>query len=752
MKRITTLLKAFTIYAAIVAVSLPASLVYAAEEAADDGQTAEDYMSLQDVLYNTPFRQSCSDGSLSVAGTDGGAALKYKNPIIDHESPDPSIIRGEDGKYYMYASGFQQFVSSNMVKWEKINDGIKWIKGVPAKARDYWAPDIAKVGNLYVLTMSLNWDGLRRVGYATSKSAKGPFQYRGELINAKDRGVSGWGYDIDPQILETDKGIYLYYGSGRKYLKAVKLELNADGTDFTEKRQRSKVIFTTEHNIGPIPAEGSYVFKRGNYYYLFFSAGDWLNTARGTPYQLHVARSKSPTGPFEEKMKPILTGNDDFTHTGHNSVIRDAEGNDWIYYHAYPKGKSVRHTMLDRITWKDNWPTINDGHPSAGGDRTPLPGESPAVEPTNPGISCVCKTPGAASLGTTVGKVDKDFSLGADRGKRPVNLLKTLMTDFNFEDFQAAGIVGNFMHESGGEHLPPDVNEGGAAGPPKFSGGYGWAQWTGGRQVGMIDFAVAKGYMKSKKVHATDAANYAWLVHELTETAEKKAVPAVKATKDVSAAAAKFEEVFERAGVVANESRDEKARKVLNAYKNGTSVTDESGEDSSADCPADSTVGVEKSANFGHVVFPLKVKKSDINANELNTCTDPPTEGCHNYMAYDISTNTMPEVVAFAAGTVTYTSVDRCGGKYLSIWNEEAKLAVTYMHLSSHIGKDKKVKPGDHVGTIGNAAAGCGSEHLHIDASTDKVRQACSRRACSIQDHFRDISKDLKATYERLPE
>ena len=48
-----------------------------------------------------------------------------------------------------------------------------------------------------------------------------------------------------------------------------------------------------------------------------------------------------------------------------------------------------------------------------------------------------------------------------------------------------AGKLGNFQLESG---LNPRVNEGGRVGTPQMEGGYGVAQWTGGRQKNLIDF------------------------------------------------------------------------------------------------------------------------------------------------------------------------------------------------------------------------------------------------------------------------
>jgi arabinan endo-1,5-alpha-L-arabinosidase len=101
-----------------------------------------------------------------------------------------------------------------------------------------------------------------------------------------------------------------------------------------------------------------------------------------------VARSKSPFGPFEtlEQAKGvphsiILQASSRWLAPGHNSIVTDAAGTDWIVYHAVdsrrPREKpsdeiNTRRVMLiDRIRWVDGWPRI-DG-PSAIPEAAPVP-------------------------------------------------------------------------------------------------------------------------------------------------------------------------------------------------------------------------------------------------------------------------------------------------------------------------------------------------------------------------------------------
>lgn len=392
------------------------------------------------------------------------------------------------------------------------------------------------------------------------------------------------------------------------------------------------------------------------------------------------------------------------------------------------------------------------------------------VDYWDPGAGVCSEQPvGAADGGDvpTSVTVDKEFTLGTDKSTRPVILLKQLMTDFNLKDFQAAGVVGNFMLESGGKWLPPDFNQGAKSGAPPttdYGGGaaYGWAQWDSGRKKAFVEFSVANGYMKSGNVRASDAANYAYLTHELTETAESKVIPALKATTNSDKAAFAWQEIFERAGKPAQDVRNSYAKEVLNAFKSGGGVSENGSTGTSSDddstsetcaTPSDGgTVGTGESADFGQVAFPLKGGKSTVkNASIFNN--NDTDRGGHPYLAYDIYANAGTQVVAFASGTVTKVHSGSLGNG-VSIYNDKAKLVVYYTHMETvSVKAGAKISPGDPLGTLASEKKypDIHVDHLHIDASTDKVRQRCDRDGCSIQDHFRPIGKDLYSTFQALP-
>lgn len=122
--------------------------------------------------------------------------------------------------------------------------------------------------------------------------------------------------------------------------------------------------------------------------------------------------------------------------------------------------------------------------------------------------------------------------------------VSNLQHDFGLTRDQAAGIVANLWHESGG--MNSGINQGGAIGAPSSNmaddngNGYGIAQWGGSRKQGLIDYAHEHGLDPSSQ-----AANYGYLKQEL-ETSESGAISAVKSTNSAQAATVAFCDVFEK--------------------------------------------------------------------------------------------------------------------------------------------------------------------------------------------------------------
>jgi len=118
---------------------------------------------------------------------------------------------------------------------------------------------------------------------------------------------------------------------------------------------------------------------------------------------------------------------------------------------------------------------------------------------------------------------------------------------------QIAGVLGNFELESG---FNPRVNEGGKVGAPMGVGGYGFGQWTGGRQTGLVNFA------KQQKMDPGDPNLQAkFLLYELGGP-EKKAAAYLREAVSPEESARRFLTDFERAGIPKTKQRQEAARAI----------------------------------------------------------------------------------------------------------------------------------------------------------------------------------------------
>ncbi|MBE0436739.1 MAG: hypothetical protein IBX56_13140, partial [Methylomicrobium sp.] len=138
---------------------------------------------------------------------------------------------------------------------------------------------------------------------------------------------------------------------------------------------------------------------------------------------------------------------------------------------------------------------------------------------------------------------DASPSVGPESGDIGSRLMNDLMRDQGLTKEQAAGVVGNLMHESAGFKKMQEVN------PRGGRGGYGYAQWTGSRRKQFEAWAAQKGL----SVDSYEA-NYGFLNHELMGS-ENRSLRALKKTSSVAESTRVFHDTFERSGIPRMDSR-----------------------------------------------------------------------------------------------------------------------------------------------------------------------------------------------------
>lgn len=306
----------------------------------------------------------------------------YCNPVIRQDCPDPTVLRDKDGSFYLYSTAdlISIWHSNDMTHWARIGSAFSEETRPDENRYNYgkaelWAPEIRIINDKYVLFFSMWWgdDGTydgHSIAYAVSESPSGPFDYKGILVNSDPKYYPyyGTGHSIDQFYFEDNGRSYLSWGSFRGIFVA---ELSIDGN-----ASSIAVMPETIVQVAGNGYEGSCVYKKGEYYYLFASVGDWTG-GMGSTYRTVVGRSKNLFGPYLDKkgnnmldnaFEELISGDNRFAGTGHNSnIVEDDKGQTWMFYHAYDSlsADKGRQAMLDRIDWDDlGWTKVNDGHPS----------------------------------------------------------------------------------------------------------------------------------------------------------------------------------------------------------------------------------------------------------------------------------------------------------------------------------------------------------------------------------------------------
>ena len=323
----------------------------------------------------------------------------YQNPVLDSDFPDPSVLLAPDGYYYAYATqtryqgkvlNFQAARSLNLVDWEYLGEVMPQKPAWAATSQRFWAPDVCRhADGRYLLYFSAQPNdplaGLC-LGVAVAQEPAGPFLDSGQPLLIGTVGFE----DIDPMcFVEPGTGRQLlFWGSGFGPLRV--RELAADGLSFAPDSEEIVVITprsATDYASYGYLIEGSWVHYHAGWYYLFYSGDNCCGP--DARYAVLVARASTATGPYETLAEAtgtagtILNENHRWQAPGHNCVVTDAAGQDWLLYHAIDRlqptfeaindeqGYSRRVLLLDKVLYDElGWPHI--GTPSTGPRPAPI--------------------------------------------------------------------------------------------------------------------------------------------------------------------------------------------------------------------------------------------------------------------------------------------------------------------------------------------------------------------------------------------
>lgn len=319
--------------------------------------------------------------------------------VSDYPMAHDPVVAFCEGRYYLFTTGYGVGVmsSADMKTWESeapaLSEIPKWaLESVPGYRGHTWAPDIFYHDGTWYLYYSCSSFGKNSsaIGVATNKTLnpKSPdFKWvdHGPVVESVP-GRDNWNA-IDPNVIIDENGDgWMNFGSFWGGIKMVKLDKTL--TKVAEPQVWYGLCYRPEGTLpsydepdtaikpdarGKIfdPGEGAveapFIFKKGDWYYLFVSY-DLCCRGEKSTYKVVVGRSKKVTGPYVDHKGVslmegggtlVVEGNPQYAGVGHSATVT-FNGKDYLFFHGYDmKDASRAHLMIREITWNaDGWPKV----------------------------------------------------------------------------------------------------------------------------------------------------------------------------------------------------------------------------------------------------------------------------------------------------------------------------------------------------------------------------------------------------------
>ena len=306
-------------------------------------------------------------------------------PLVNHIfTADPSA-HFFNGKIYIYPShdidageafddlgshfameDYHVFSMENIESEAKDHGVALHVNDVAWAKQQMWAPDAnEKKGVYYLFFPAKDYEGVFRIGVATSKSPTGPFKARPEPIQNS--------FSIDPAVFKDDDGeYYMYFGGlwggqlqrwregvfnnnqpdspiahipkdNEPALLPFVAKMTDDLFEFAEAPKEIKIldeygelILAGDNNRRFF--EAAWLHKHQEKYYFSYSTGD--------THFICYAVGDSPYGPFTYQGKIL---NPVVGWTSHHSIC-SIKGKDYLFYHDSSLSNGVTHLRSIKMT------------------------------------------------------------------------------------------------------------------------------------------------------------------------------------------------------------------------------------------------------------------------------------------------------------------------------------------------------------------------------------------------------------------
>lgn len=290
----------------------------------------------------------------------------------DIRTHDPSTLIACDGEYWIFHTGrgVPSWRSKDLVTWQEgprvFEQSPAWVaQAVPENRNStFWAPDIIKAGDRYLLYYSVSSFGKKvsAIALATNTTldpASPNFQWRDEGIIVRSGTDTNFNA-IDPALFrDRDGKLWMTFGSFWTGLKLIELD------PVTGKRLAPDTPPRALAHDRAI--EAVFLHRRGEHYYLFINHGTCCRGINST-YHIRVGRSTAINGPYVDRDgrkllegggTVLLESEGPFIGPGHPGITA-INGREWFSCHFYDATQNGRPTYALRpLTWdSDGWPVV----------------------------------------------------------------------------------------------------------------------------------------------------------------------------------------------------------------------------------------------------------------------------------------------------------------------------------------------------------------------------------------------------------
>ncbi|MEO2203653.1 LamG-like jellyroll fold domain-containing protein [Paenibacillus pabuli] len=383
-------------------------------------------IALSTALLSAPALSPVSalaDNTASTAFNSQSSTLLNKNqaPAFKNVSVhDPSVIKVDD-TYYVFGSHLQVAKSKDLISWDSVASGVTDDNPVvPNVTKEFaealqwaqtdtlWAADVIQLadGKFYMYYNACKGDSPRSaLGVAVADNIEGPYKDQGLLLKSgmwDEISEDGTIYDatkhpnvVDPDVFfDKDGKLWMVYGSYSGGIFILEMD-ETTGKPLPNQGYGKKL---TGGNHSRIEAPYMLYSPETDYYYLYLSYG---GLAADGGYNIRVARSKTPDGPFydaegndmikvmADKDKPLfddesiepfgvkLLGNylferqigdpgtgqgTGYVSPGHNSAYYDEEtGKHFLIFHSRFPNRGEEHEVRvhEMHMNSEGWPVVS---------------------------------------------------------------------------------------------------------------------------------------------------------------------------------------------------------------------------------------------------------------------------------------------------------------------------------------------------------------------------------------------------------